>query len=361
METEHRPSIVIVGATSLDRVRLHPNLEEIQDGKFRAEHSYSAVGGGGANVAISLKEIGNLTGQDVDVTLFTKIGREAQDYDGRHEAYKKMQSTGIDVRDLVANQDHRIDENTVISFSGGRFVSLQEKFDTAKSNVHPLSAQRKLDTPDIDPGAEEMVLEAVKNADLVIVTHHYPKLSEMAATAARDAGVPVMMDYPVQDPERAKQFKTILSACDYIVAPAEARLPDMQDENYKNGGELFVKLTERYPEAFIAVSDGTNPVHVFDAGKEAEVEVTRFPLVDQLGTGDARTGAMAFYIANDDEPMDALVKASRTASFSVQFPGRTWLSHYANFMGTDPIMTGLADNDNEEIDNDDADLGISHG
>ncbi len=356
MEDPKNPVIVIVGATSLDRVRLHPNLDEIQDGKFRAEHSYSAVGGGGANVAISLKEIGNVTGQDVDVTLFTKIGREAPDYDGRHEAYKKLQSTGIDVRDLVANQDHRIDENTVISFSGGRFVSLQEKFDTAKSNVLPISAQRKTDSPDVDPGAEEMIMEAVKNADLVIVTHHYPKLSEMAATTARDAGVPVMMDYPVQDPGRAKQFKTILSACDYIVAPAEARLPDMQDENYKNGGELFIKLTERYPEAFIAVSDGTEPVHVYDSGNEAEVEVTKFPLVDQLGTGDARTGTMAFFIANDHDPLDALVKASRTASFSVQYPGRTWLSHYNEFMSTDPIMTGSADNDN-----DDEDLNASHG
>ncbi len=353
------PHVVIVGATNMDRVRLHPGLDSIEDGKFRAEHSYSAVGGGGANVAIALKQLANTMNMPLHVTFFTKIGREHQDYNLRHEVYSGLEAVGIDTRDLAANQDFRLDDNTVISFAGGRFVSLSEKFGQAKMNAKgPLDHMLPQQVKPYDPGAEEQVIEAVKGADLVIVTHHFPEISEAAALAAKEAGVPVLMDYPVTDYDKAWQYQKTLEACDYILAPAEARLPDMINGAYKNGEGIFSRLTARYPEAFIAVSDGTEPVMTHNHGRRGQIPVMKFPVVDQLGTGDARTAAFALFTLKGNDPEIALKRASRIASFSVQEPGRAWIGHATDFMSGQHIFTDPAAND--QLDDPAPDISENH-
>lgn len=344
----HAPHVVIVGATNMDRVRLHPNLDSIEDGKFRAEHSYSAVGGGGANVAIALKQLANVMNMPLHVTFFTKIGREHQDYNLRHEVYQGLESVGIDTRDLAANQDFRLDDNTVISFAGGRFVSLSEKFGKLSMGKGPLDHMLPPQVKPYDPGVEEQVIDSVRSADLVIVTHHFPEISEAAALAAHESGIPVLMDYPVTKYDEAWKYQKTLEACNFILAPAEARLPDMINGAYKNGEGIFSRLTARYPEAFIAVSDGTEPVMTYNQGSKGQIPVMKFPVVDQLGTGDARTAAFALFVLKGNDPEIALKRASRIASFSVQEPGRAWIGHAKDFMTGQHIFTDPAANDQDD-------------
>lgn len=346
----HAPHVVIVGATNMDRVRLHPDLDSIEDGKFHAQHSYAAVGGGGANVVIALKQLASTMNMPLHVTFFTKIGREHQDYSLRHEVYRGLESVGLDTRDLVANQDFRMDDNTVVSFAAGRFVSLAEEFGKAKlSTKGPLDHMLPATVDPYDPGVEEQVLEAVKAADLVIVTHHYPEMSEAAALAAHEAGIPVLMDYPVTKYDQAWKYQRTLEACDYILAPAEARLPDMVNGAYKNGEGIFSRLTTRFPDAFIAVSDGAEPVMTYNQGRRSQIPVTKFPVVDQLGTGDARTAAFSLFLVRGDEPELALERASLIASFSVQHPGRAWMGGVQNFMASRHIFTDPAANDENDV------------
>ncbi|MCB1592036.1 MAG: carbohydrate kinase family protein [Alphaproteobacteria bacterium] len=344
--TDNAPHIVVIGATNMDRVRIHPDLDRVEDGKFRAGHSYSAVGGGGANVAIALKEIANTFNDPLEVTFFTKIGREHRDYPVRHEVLEKLDSVGVDVRDMVPNQDHRIDDNTVISFKGGRFVSLQEEFAKGKAATHPLEQDRPSADP-CDPGMEQQIIEAVRDADLVVVTHHFPDMSEIAATAAQKAGVPVLMDYPVTNYEAAWKYQRTLESCEYILAPAEARLPDMIGGSYKNGNSLFSKLTGRFPNKFIAVSDGTEPVMTHHDGRKEQIPVTQYPVVDQLGTGDVRTAAFVYFMVKEEAPERALIQATGIASFSVQYPGRQWIEHLPDYMKAHRLPSGQSANDPE--------------
>ena len=344
----------------MDRVRLHPNLDSIEDGKFRANHSYSAVGGGGANVAIALKQLASAVNMPLHVTFFTKIGREHHDYNLRHEVYQGMESVGVDMRDLVANQDFRIDDNTVISFSGGRFVSLMEEFGKAKLTTRgPLDHMLPPKVEPYDPGVVEQVLQAVKGADFVIITHHYPEISEAAALAAHESGIPVLMDYPVTKYDAAWKYQRTLEVCDYILAPAEARLPDMVEGAYKNGNSLFSRLASRYPDTFVAVSDGTEPVLTHHQGEKGQIPVMQFPVVDPLGTGDARTAAFALFVVRGDDPVAALKRASRIASYSVQHPGRDWVHSIEAFMASQPIFNDPAANDPVANDRDDNTPGIS--
>lgn len=343
--SNHVPHVVIIGATSMDRVRIHPDLQQIEDGKFHAGHSYSAVGGGGANVAIALKEISNALKEPCRVTLFTKIGRESMGYSVRHEAYEHMQAVGLDVRDMVANQDFRMDDNTVISFAGGRFVSLKEEFKKAKEAFAPLVApSAHSEPPHFDPGMKEQIIEAIRDADLVIVTHHYPEMAQAAALAAHEEGIPVLMDYPVTKAENASKYDVTLAVCDYILAPAEARLSDMTGGNYKNGNSLFSKLSARFPEKFVAVSDGTNPVLTHQHGQKGEIPVEQCPVIDALGTGDVRTAAFAFYTIKGSDPTTALKRGTALASFSVQYPGRDWVKEAPQFMRTSELFYGQSAN-----------------
>ncbi len=343
----------------MDRVRLHPNLDTLEDGKFKAEHSYSAVGGGGANVAIALKELASVMNIPLHVTFFTKIGRERQDYSLRHEVLGQLEATGIDTRDLVGNQDFRMDDNTVVSFSGGRFVSLAGEFGKAKmATKGPLDHMLPQKVEPYDPGVEEQVLEAVRRADLVIVTHHYPEMSEAAAVEANNLGIPVLMDYPITKYDAAWKYQKTLEACNYILAPAEARLPDMINGAYKNGEGIFSRLTARYPDAFIAVSDGTEPVMTWNQGRRGQIPVMKFPVVDQLGTGDARTAAFALFTLKANDPEIALKRASRIASFSVQEPGRAWIGHAKDFMSGQHIFTDPAAND--QLDDPAPDISENH-
>ncbi len=342
------PHVVIVGATVMDRVRLHPNLDAMEDGKFRAEHSYSAVGGGGANVAIALKQLASAMKMPLHVSFFTRVGREHQDYNLRHEVYREMENVGVDMRDIAANQDFRIEDNTVISFARGRFISLEQQFGKAKIAAKgPLDHMLPEQKP-YDPGAVEQVVQAVKGADFVIVTHHYPEISEAAAQAAHESGIPILMDYPVTKYDAAWQYQRTLELCDYILAPAEARLPDMVNGAYKNGNSLFSRLSSRFPDKFIAVSDGVEPVLTSDHGRKSQFPVAQFPVVDALGTGDARTASFALFLINGAEPEAALKRASRLASYSVQHPGRQWIDSAPLFMASQPMFNDPAANDTDE-------------
>lgn len=330
----------------MDRVRLHPSLDSVEDGKFRAEHSYSAVGGGGANVAIAMKQLASVMNMPLHVSFFTRVGREHQDYGLRHEVYREMNNVGIDMRDISANQDFRIEDNTVISFGKGRFISLEQQFGKAKmATKGPLDHMLPQTVKPYDPGAIEQVLQTIKDADFVIVTHHYPEISEAAAIAAHESGIPVLMDYPVTKYDAAWQYQRTLEACDYILAPAEARLPDMVNGAYKNGNGLFARLSSRFPDKFIAVSDGLEPVLTSDHGRKGQFPVKQFPVVDALGTGDARTASFALFLIRGTEPEVALKRASRIASYSVQHPGRQWIDSAPLFMASDTAFTDPAAND----------------
>lgn len=327
-------NVLVVGGTTYDRVRIHSKLEVLDDQKYVADHAYDAPGGGGANVALTLKQMGEATGVPINVTLLTLIGRDSPGYHVRREVMEGL--NGIDVRDMVANSDFRVPDNHILSFKKGRVVS---KDPTVAGIFNECSTA-------LDPGAAEQVRHAVRKADMIILQSNNPVLAELAALEAEriytEQGriIPVILDYSVSSPERANLLEKTIMASDYILAPAEAKLPGMDHSDGKNGSSLFDGLARNYKASFVAVSDGAHPILCFDGKNTHAIEVTKVANnVDQLGTGDVRDAAFAYFLLQQDDPFLALRKASEIASFSIQYPGRNWIKDVKEYIANTPVFS----------------------
>lgn len=326
------PNIVVIGSTTVDDVRIHPDLKNLDDGKQSAKAHYSDVGGGGANIAITIASLAAATNTPVQVTFLTKIGKAGAGYYTGLEACEALQGYGVDLHDMAASKNIRIPRVPVISHATGRFIS------SPQNPFVKALGERTSDLGTTDSDTVQYIRDLVANADLVVLHKHYPALSEIAALEAHERGIPIVIDYPEQDSTRALLFKRILEVSDFILAPAEARLTNTLGADYKNGQTLFRQLGEEFPDAFIAVSDGSEPVLVKQDNHISQIEILKLTPVDQLGAGDVRTGAFAYFTALGDQPLTALEKASRLGSLSVLHYGHTWIDELPDFVRNDQVF-----------------------
>lgn len=323
--------VLSVGSVAFDTVRVHSDLEQLGDFKKHADYPYLQAGGGGANMSIATRELSRIYERETDITLCTKIGVPPSGKNQRIAEFSRenvlRELHGIIVLDAVPDVAHAIPFNNVTSYKGGRFISTM--FTEA--------------TVEFMPRVVDRIQREAQSADIVFIHSRYPRLSAIAALAARKHNVPVFFDYSVENPNNSnlQHYDQLLGLCTHIVAPGEARVPGMDKDDRH---ELFRRLVENYGIAHVAVSNSTDPVLVHDRsnrhkGTRSEIQVTQASkVVDALGVGDLRNATAILGLLHGHDFTTAIAQGTAMATFSVGYPGRDWIADAPEFMRAHPLF-----------------------
>ncbi len=272
------------------------------DEKLVADDLMVAAGGPAANAAVTAAALG------VGARLVTRVGDSPL---GRLVA-GDLAAHGVDVVDL-AGLDDAPAISTVLVTRG-----------TGQRAVVSVNATRS--TP--APLTREEAAGLVADADAVLVDGHHLDLAVPVAAAARDAGVPVLLDGGSWKPG----LERLLDLVDWAVLSADLAVPAevvLGRRSRASSAADPVAAVARLGPGVVARSRGGAPIDVLDAGGRRTVAVPEVDVVDTLGAGDVLHGALAAWLATRGPAAvdDALGWAATVASASVMAPGtRAWLA-----------------------------------
>ncbi|NHC15619.1 PfkB family carbohydrate kinase [Motilibacter deserti] len=287
-----RPAGLFVGLATLDvvyRVEHVPAADE----KVVALSQELAAGGPAANAAVTYAALGG------SPVLATALGA----HPFAAQAHADLARHGVDVRDALPGLEEPPAVATILVTDG-----------TGERSVVSLGASHQR------VGPPEGLARLVREARVLLLDGHHPEPALAAARAARDAGVPVVLD--------AGSWKDVLDELlplvDIAACSAAFRTPEAADEDATVEG-----LRER-GVPFVAVTHGGGPVRWASPAGSGTVQPPAVEVRDTLGAGDAFHGALAFAVARGDAFPDALSFAARVASLRCGVPGqRTWLAQLA--------------------------------
>ena len=295
-------NVVVVGATNLDDV-LYVNDSLPQDGKIDADHQCKLLGGGGMNTAIGIALLNQVFGSSITTTLCTKIGQNAQ----TAEVLNDAAAFDINVVDAFADHSTQMPNNTVIAHKGGRSIIRRTNFNHAS---FPVSAER-----------EQEIRSAVEHASLVFLQTKHPRIAMIAANAAQEFDIPLVVDFSNNDcPE------SLLENADYALLPAEFRFSDMPNDN--DPMSLLGRVGGTVP--YTVVSDASKPSLRMQDQNVGVIYSHNVTTRDSLGAGDLRDAAFCYFLLRDDAPDCALRKANIIASISCEYYGRDWVDELAD-------------------------------
>lgn len=286
------PRGLFVGLATLDlvqRVDRAPGMDE----KMVARRSDLAGGGPAATAAVTFHALG---GRSV---LLSALGPGPI----ARLAAGELDGSGVQVVDAwAAGADLSISAITVLEGTGERSV--------VSRNAKDVAAVVPVGLPAL-----------VRDADVVLADGHHPELALAAAQAARQAGVPVVLDCG-----SAKQVYTeLMPLADAAVCSAKF--------TREHGGVDAVGV-DAVAEALldqgarlVAMTDGAEPVRWRTRETGGIVEVPPVDVRDTLGAGDVLHGAVAFAVAcGQRDPARSLRFGVEVASVRVQHVGpRSWL------------------------------------
>jgi sugar/nucleoside kinase (ribokinase family) len=159
---------------------------------------------------------------------------------------------------------------------------------------------RLLQARSINPAA------VVADIDVVVADNRFPDFVLPICAAARDRGIPVVLD--ADEPE----YKSIelLKVCSHIIFSAEGlrAIAAVHD--------LAAALVQVRPltDAFLAVTDGANDALWLDGATPQNSSVFKVDVVDTLGAGDVFHGAFAVMLAEGQSESHAMRFAAAAAA-----------------------------------------------
>ena len=288
-----RPTGVFIGLTTLDVVHLVEHAPR-ENEKITATAQFVAAGGPAANAAVTYAALGG------EAILVTAIGRGAV----ADLITADLARCGVTVRDLTPDA---VDTAPVSAVA-----------------VNPSTGTRSVVSVDATgaavPGSAAVVslLESVlEGAAVALIDGHHPAVAVAGASAARAAGIPIVVDAG-----RWKPIMAELIPCDpEMICSDDFRIPPTKTPA-ENARELTVNGVMT-----VVTTHGGDPVDWVHGGAAGSVEVPTVTAVDTLGAGDVFHGAYAFARSNDALDLAERIRfASKIAAHRVSIIGpRTWL------------------------------------
>jgi sugar/nucleoside kinase (ribokinase family) len=159
----------------------------------------------------------------------------------------------------------------------------------------------------------------LRGVAIVEVDGQYMPLCVAAARAARERGIPVVLDSGSWKPGMAK----LLTFLDTVICSGDFRPPGCRNEN-----DVFEFLAERKIRR-IAITHGGSSIRFFENGKHSQIRVRKIRPVDTLGAGAIFHGAYCYYTCHPGGTFrEALRAAAEVATFSTRYAGtRSWISY----------------------------------
>ncbi|MDM7832568.1 PfkB family carbohydrate kinase [Cellulomonas edaphi] len=270
--------LVCCGLATLDVVQV---VDEVPaaDQKVVARSVSVTFGGPAANAAATAAALG------VPTRLVTALGRSPLAELVRHG----LEEAGVEVVDLL---------------DGPGAPAVSTVLVTAATGERAVVSVNATGLAELLPAAPW-----ARDATAVLVDGHLLDAGLELASAARAAGVPVLLDGGSWKPG----LERLLAVVDHAVLSADFRAP--------GSGDPMHAVAELGPST-VAVSAGAGPVRVRAGGAESVLVPPGVDdVVDTLGAGDVLHGAMAAALARGAAPLEALELGIRQASESVRYAG----------------------------------------
>ncbi|MEL6470147.1 MAG: PfkB family carbohydrate kinase [Cyanobacteria bacterium J06623_4] len=288
---------LFVGVTTLDCIyqAAHPPAA---NEKVAATKSLMVAGGPATNAAVAFAQLGRVN----QATLLSVIGSHALASLIRED----LQGQGVMLADLDAD---RLSPPPVSSI-----VVSAESGDRAVISRSAEDLQVELDKL----AASELSEESLQGVDVVLVDGHQMAVSARIAQWANAQNIPVVVDAGSWKPH----FETVLPFATAVIASDNFHPPGCQ-----RAEDVLAYLAE-LGVGRRAITRGAAPIIFQEGDAQGEIEVPKVRAVDTLGAGDIFHGAFChFSLTHTFE--EALLKASRTASFACQHWGtRDWTKIY---------------------------------
>ena len=270
--------VAACGLTTLDLVQYVDQLPGA-DEKVQAREAHMAFGGPAANAAFSARALG------VESRLITCLGAGPL---GR-SLREQITAAGIEVVDVAAGHDWQPPVSSVAVTAHGRAV--------ISVNAAASSASR------LPPGG-------LDGCSALLVDGHHLALAIAAATTARLAGVPVLLDGGSWKPG----LERLIPLVDAAVLSADFHAPE--------------------PVAWgarpVAVTQGHRDIAYQQGPEHGTVEVEPVPDAETLGAGDVFHGAWLAHVGRFglQDFAGGLRFAARIATLSCRYPGaHDWAEH----------------------------------
>jgi sugar/nucleoside kinase (ribokinase family) len=299
---------LFVGLTTLDCLYQADHPPTANE-KVVAHKSLLVAGGPATNAAVAFAQLGGTQGNQA--VLATVLGKHPLTTLLRED----LQEYGVTLTDLDPERlsPPPVSSIVVTQATGERAV--------VASNAGDRQAAIAQIPPDI-----------LKGVDILLIDGHQMAVGARIAQWAKAQNIPVVVDAGSWKPG----FETVLALADTVVASANFSPPDCA-----NAKEVFAYLKAlKVPQRVI--TRGAEPILYQAADSSGEIEIPQVRAVDTLGAGDIFHGAFCHFSITH-EFTEALLKASRSASFACQYWGtRDWTKIY-RMDDIDEIEEGASD------------------
>lgn len=270
-----RPRGVFVGLTTVDLIHRVDRPVGV-DQKVTALSQEIVAGGPAANAAVTFALLGG------DAELVTDLGRHPLAV----VAARDLTAYGVRVRAVEPDTDAppAVSSIRVLDATGDRSV------------VSVNAAARTVAAP-------PWLAADLAGAAVLLLDGHHPRLALDAARAARDHGVPVVLDAGSWKPV----LDELLPLVDVAICSADFRLPgdpgapgdpDAGAATEVNAGTAAGMSARGVRE--VAISRGAAPLLWWAGGRSGAVAVPAIQVRDTLGAGDVLHGAFAWATATGD-------------------------------------------------------------
>ncbi|TGO06707.1 PfkB family carbohydrate kinase [Serinibacter arcticus] len=286
---------LFVGLATLD-VAQHVEVPPGPDEKVTATATHLSAGGPAANAAVAFAALGG------EATLLTALGRSP---------------AAALVRAELEQQRVRVVDASPDDVGAPPVSTIVVAATTGQRSVVGSDAVASTAAAPSDAGLGAL-LEA---ADVVLVDGHHPRLAVAVGSAARGAGVPVVLDLGRWKPV----MEELVPLVDAVVCSADARAPGTVDV------VASAAALRRLGAGTVVVTRGGAPVLWWEGGRTGTVGVPDVVAVDTLGAGDAFHGAYAYAVAHGADVDEAVALGVRVATLRVQHAGpRAWAAGLAS-------------------------------
>ena len=329
----------IFGKPTLDIIINASSFTHLSDSKHYADQRLGMnIGGAAANIARGLIASNDMWGTNSQVEIVGGLGKMRPQEPGEadedylfsqmmyHAVPKLLHNQGIDLKDIFSrNVGTGVAANAVLQHQNGRDIFKDPKSgESVFSNLNVSQRSRLMDTVKTE-------VASVKGNGFVFVDPRHSNIGSLAAVACEKTAVPLIVDYgdktwPQSGSQKHEQLSTILTKADILIVPSDAVVEGMAND-VKDPDTLFSTLqSDAYKAHTIIMSDGNQPVRVFHEEREYEVQVPDIGDVKLFanGVGDTRDSALMHFLAQGDDMINAVKKATYLASIKVQHAGSEW-------------------------------------
>lgn len=280
---------IFVGLSTIDLVY---EVDEfpLTDSKVTARSQAAYAGGPATNAAITFRHLGG------KAALVTSIGQHPL------AALMRDELSTHDVKAFELSPDR----------SDLPAISAVAVNANGQRNVISANASR------IAEYSDQVDLELLNSASVVLVDGHLMKACIAWARAARERGVAVVLDggsWKLGTESLLPHVETAICSSDFL--PPRCSEP-----------EQVIEFLTAHGVSKIAITAGSKPIRFMWEQGSGSIPVPEIPTVDTTGAGDIFHGAYSYSTATGLSFPDALAQAASVASNSCRFRGtRAWMNH----------------------------------